>query len=114
MYVVTTKTKYKDEAGAFVKFISNEENSQAWFEKDQQLPVRKSILNGAKIYETLPNKLFMETLINWGQPRPQTPAFREYDQLVVTMHDDLSKGAPVAETVRATVPKIDAVLAKYQ
>jgi hypothetical protein len=55
----------------------------------------------------------METLVSWGQPRPQTPAFREYDQLMVTMLNDIAKGAPVADTVGATVPKVDAALAKY-
>jgi fructooligosaccharide transport system substrate-binding protein len=113
MYVITNKTKYKDEAGAFVKFISNEENSRHWFEKDLQLPVRKSVLSSAKVYESLPSKLFMETLLNWGQPRPQTPAFREYDQLLVAMLNDIAKGAPVDDMVRGTVPKIDAALAKY-
>lgn len=113
MYVIAERTKYRDEAGQFVKFISNEENSRYWFEKDQQLPARKSLYTDAKRYQTLPNKLFYETLINWGQPRPATPAFREYDQLIVTMFGDIAKGAPVADIVKATVPKVDAALQKY-
>jgi hypothetical protein len=68
----------------------------------------------AKIYGTLPNKLLMDTLATWGQPRPQTPAFREHDQLVVTVLNDIAKRAPVADTVGATVPKVDAALAKYR
>jgi ABC-type glycerol-3-phosphate transport system substrate-binding protein len=113
MYVISSKTPYRDEAGAFIKFISNEENSRFWFERETQLPVRKSLYKGAKIYEVLPNKLFAETFVSWAQPRPQTPGFREYDQLVVTMFNDLAKGAPVDKTVRATVTKIDEVLKKY-
>lgn len=46
-------------------------------------------------------------------PRPQTPAFHEYDDLLQTMFNDIATGAPVKSTVKATVPKVDAALKKY-
>jgi len=113
MYVVTSKSAHRDEAGAFVKFLCNEESSRFWFERDNQLPARRSLYKGAALYETLPGKLFHETFVNWAQPRPQTPAFREYDQLIVTMFNDIAKGAPVERMVRATVTKVDEALKKY-
>jgi maltose-binding protein MalE len=111
--VITTKSKYRDQAGAFIKFISNQENSQFWFDKDQQMPARKSILNNAALYQKLPNKLFQETLLNWGVARPQTPGFTEYDQVVTTMFDNIGKGASVSDTVKDAVTKVDQALAKY-
>lgn len=113
-YFITRDTENFEEAAMLVRWLVNEENSLLAFQQGQQLPVRKSILEQITDYEEYPQRIFLDTLNEWGQPRPITPGFREYSQAVGQMLSDIVLGAPVEERVDQAVQEIDRALAAYR
>jgi ABC-type glycerol-3-phosphate transport system substrate-binding protein len=113
-YYITRDTENFEEAAMLVRWLANEENSLLWVQEGQQLPVRKSVFEQITDYEEYPRRLFYETLTEWGEPRPQTPGFREYSQAVGQMLNDIVLGAPVEERVEQAVSEIDNALSAYR
>ena len=77
-------------------------------------PVRRSL---AAAYEAAKDPalgLNIDTLRKWGQARPATAGFSEYNTITAKMFADIANGAPVAETVRKAAQDVDAQLAKYK
>lgn len=113
-YFITRDTEHFEEAAMLVRWLVNEENSMLAFEQSEQLPVRKSIYEQITDYQDYPRRIFLDTLNEWGQPRPVTPGFREYSQAVGTMLSDIMLGAPVEERVEQAVQEIDNALSAYR
>ncbi|MEW6226561.1 MAG: extracellular solute-binding protein [Bacillota bacterium] len=115
MYTVTKQSKNKDLAGELVRLLTSPDTAARWFETCKQLPSRKSLYNQIDVYRTSPERrIFYETLVRWGHPRPQTPAFREYNEILGKAFADIAKGAPVKKTLDDAVRQIDRQLARYQ
>ena len=113
-YFITRDTENFEEAAMLVRWLVNEENTLLAFQQGQQLPARKSILEQITDYEEYPRRIFLDTLNEWGQPRPITPGFREYSQAVGTMLSDIMLGAPIEERVDQAVQEIDTALSSYR
>lgn len=110
---VSAKSKYKNQAVDFVKYITNPENATKLHLAVQQIPARRSVLDNVKTYESYPMKVYKESMKEWGEPRTQTVAFREYEDIMLKMLKDIILGANVEERVVLTVKDINAVLSKY-
>jgi len=110
---VSAKTKYPDEAAAFVMFATNPEQSKKYSDNYQSLPVRQSILDQQTFFEVYPQSIFAESLAVAGQPRPPTPAFTQYEQIVTTALGDIALGADPQETMDRAVAELDPILARY-
>lgn len=113
-YVVAAKTKNAKEARAFVRFAAGKEESLKQLQDTFRPPVRKSLVGQYEASKDPVLALNIDTLRKWGQARPATAGFSEYNTVTAKMFADLASGAPVADTVRKTAKDVDAQLAKYK
>lgn len=110
---VSAKTQYPDEAAAFVMFATNPEQSKKYSDNYQSLPVRQSVLDQQTFFNEYPQSIFADSLAQSGQPRPPTPAFTQYEQIVTTALGDIALGADAQETMDRAVAELDPILARY-
>ena len=113
-YVLSRDTENPAEAGMLIKYLASTDSALEWSNVGKQLPVRKSVYEQITDYNELPRSLFYQEMLEWGQPRPQTPGFREYSEVVTTGLRDIMLGASVEDTVAQMVADIDAALAAYR
>ena len=110
---VSAKTKHPDAAAAFVMFATNPEQSKKYSDNYKSLPVRQSILDQQTFFDEYPQSIFADSLAESGQPRPPTPAFTQYEQIVTTALGDIALGADAQETMDRAVAELDPILARY-
>lgn len=111
---ISAASKHKDEAATFIRFMTSKEQALKSHQGIGQLPARQSVLTASPQYQKYPGKLYLETLFQWGTPRPRTIAYSEYDAILLEAMRDIGQGANVRSTVEAAVRKMDAELAKYR
>ena len=97
-----------------IRWLVNAENSDYWFQQTHQTPARLSMYEGLTDYEELPRKIFFDELINWGQERPPSPAYREFSEIFIQGMGDIVRGADVEESVAQMVTDIDEALESYR
>jgi fructooligosaccharide transport system substrate-binding protein len=115
-YVVAAKTKHPKEAKAFVRFAVSKEQALIQAQDTFRPPARKSV---AELFAASASKepamlLNLDTIGKWGQARPATAGFSEYNTVTAKMFADLANGAPVEERVTQAAKEVDAQLAKYK
>jgi len=110
---VSRKTEHPDEAVQFVKFMTNTENSKYFYEGVLQLPARFSVFEQIDRYDDYPLKIFYDSMVEWGEPRPRMPAYREYESLVNDMLKNINLGEDVDKALDYTVKKINNILLRY-
>jgi fructooligosaccharide transport system substrate-binding protein len=113
-YVVAAKTRQARAARAFVRFAASREDSLRQLQDTFQPPVRKSLAGQYEASKDPVLLLNIDTLRKWGQSRPATAGFNEYNTITAKMFADIANGAPVADTVKKTAKDVDAQLAKYK
>src|SRR5581483_6539855 len=113
-FVVAAKTKKAKEAKAFVKFATSKEESLKQLQDTFRPPVRKSLAGQYEASKDPVLALNIDTLRKWGQARPATAGFSEYNTVTAKMLADIANGAPVADTVKKGAQDVDAQLAKYK
>ncbi len=110
---IMDKSQNQAAAVKFLKYVTSREALTEFHLGIGQLPPRKSIFESVDSYKNYPQKLFADSLMKWGVPRPQTPAYSEYENFMFLMLKDIILGADVKTTVADTVKKVDEVLKKY-
>lgn len=113
-YVVAAKTKNPSQAKAFVKFAISKEESLKVLDATYRPPARKSLAGQYPASKEPALALNIQTLAMWGQARPATPGFSEYNTVTAKLFADLANGANVADRVKETAKEVDAQLAKYK
>lgn len=113
-YVVAAKTKYAKEAKAFVRFATTKEQSLTFLQAVGRPAVRKSLADAYPATKEPALALNIDTLGKWGQARPATAGFSEYNAVTAKMFADIANGAPVAASVKQAAKDVDAQLAKYK
>lgn len=113
-WTVLKATKHPKEAAFFVKWMTDPEQAYKFWQISQQLPARKSVYERIAAYQEFPRDIFYKELLHWGQPRPQTPAFKVMEDILKTHLTNIAQGANVAEQMRRAVQLIDAELAQYR
>jgi ABC-type glycerol-3-phosphate transport system substrate-binding protein len=110
---VTTKSENKEVAVDFIKYITNPENAMKLHQAVQQIPNRISVFEDSEIYKEYPRKVFKDTSLEWGEPRPQTVGFREYEDIMFNVLKDIILGEDVEERATRGVSEIESELEKY-
>jgi ABC-type glycerol-3-phosphate transport system substrate-binding protein len=113
-YAVAAKTRHPKEAKAFVRFAVSKEQSLIQLQDTFRPPARKSLAGQYPASNEPALMLNIDTLRKWGQARPATAGFSEYNTVTAKMFADLANGAPVEERVREAAREVDAQLAKYK
>ena len=112
---VNPRTRHRKEALAFIDHFMSHDLQVLWFELRPYPPVLKSVWEKeAKRFETDMWKIVRYELEHTAVPRPATPGFREYEDILRTALRDITTGADVKATLTAAAQKIDRELEKYK
>ncbi|MCX7630983.1 MAG: sugar ABC transporter substrate-binding protein [Geminicoccaceae bacterium] len=112
---VNPRTRHPKEALAFIDHFMSHELQVLWFELRPYPPVLKSVWEKeAHRFETDMWRIVRYELEHTAVPRPATPGFREYEDILRTALRDITTGADVAKTLTAAAQRIDRELEKYK
>jgi ABC-type glycerol-3-phosphate transport system substrate-binding protein len=109
---VTAKSKFPDEAAKFAIGVSTGPIAAAWNKTSRSLPVMKSIAAEMPELKQYPLSLFEDELVRWGQPRPPSPHFAQYDKIVSDALRDIAYGADPKTRLDAAARALQPILAR--
>jgi len=112
--VVSANGKQVDEAKKFIQFLASPEGVLLYNEVTDMIPARQSLLDDLPAFQEYPSKIFVDEMVAWGVPRPETPGHAIYNSIFGKMMVDLAQGADIQSTVEAAVLEIDAQLEQYK
>jgi multiple sugar transport system substrate-binding protein len=112
---INPRSDHRREAVAFVKaFTSGKENAML-FDLTRRTPCRRSVYRQkAGEFSLAPWRIVLYELGNTAVPRPFTPGFREYENILQQALRDIQLGADVKSTLESAVTRIDRELLKYR
>jgi len=114
-FAINARTRNQAQTLTFLKELTTDELHAAWFKLRPYPPVLKSIWEReAATFDTPMWKVVRHELDNTAVPRPATPGFREYEDLVRVALRDIQTGADVKTTLTAAAQKIDREMQKYR
>jgi len=111
---VPANAAYADEAAQLVQSMVSKENSLILAKEQKAIPVRRSQLDQLDYLKEANFKIFVDTVAEWGTPRPLTPGYSEYDTVYSAMLTDIATGADIAAVVPKAVQQIETQLARYK
>ncbi|MCD6289990.1 MAG: sugar ABC transporter substrate-binding protein [Anaerolineae bacterium] len=114
-------TKKIDAATRWVRFVSTVPGAEKWWRTgSHDFPAQKSLLEKIKTdpqFEEWPWKAERiaadEATVN-PQPRPVTPGYLEYEEILGDTFSDIRNGADVKESLNTAVERIEAEMDKYR
>ncbi|KAA3644745.1 MAG: extracellular solute-binding protein [Chloroflexi bacterium] len=112
--VVSANGSQVEEAKAFMQFLASTEGVLAYNAATNMIPARISVLDQLDAFSEYPNKIFVDEMIAWGVPRPETPGHAIYNSIFGKMMVDIAQGADIQAAVEAAVLEIDAQLAQFE
>lgn len=116
---INKNSKNKEAAARLIKFLTLAEYNKDFFELDGHLPTNRKTLeyiqNSPK-YQAWPFNIF-DLLVyesaTTAVPRPASPGYLEYEQLLTNAFEDIRNGANPRQTLADTEVRIDRMLQKY-
>jgi ABC-type glycerol-3-phosphate transport system substrate-binding protein len=107
-----SKTQHLAQAVQFIKFISTPAQQEEMVTKTGYLPVISSLYQSDQILTTAPWNIFATQLDQWGEPRPVTPHYLQYSQVVTNALRDIADGSAPAARLNQAVQQLDQLLAQ--
>jgi multiple sugar transport system substrate-binding protein len=83
------------------------------YEITNYLPARKSTYTLYNIFNTYPMNIFAEQLFTTASPRPRTPAYLEYEEILREAYSNVINGADAAAELNRAAMLIEKVLQRY-
>lgn len=118
---VNASSQHPEAAAEFVRWLTIGDGASLWWSKDSyELPAQKAFLASFSTEPEFqkPPLSYLATAADEATvnpvPRPVTPGYLEYEQLLKTAFDDIRKGADPKEALDTAVTRITAEMAKYQ
>lgn len=112
---INPRTRNKAETAKFVQFMTSPETQLAWFKLRPYVPVRRDIWEKLpEVFNTDAWKIVRHEVDNTAVPRPATPGWREYEDLLRQTLRDMQSGGDVKAMLTDTAAKIDRQLVKYK
>ena len=112
---VNPRTQHKAEVFRFIKFMTGPEAQLMWFKLRPYVPVRRDVWDKLpEVFATPTWQIIRYEVDNTAIPRPATPGFREYEDLLRQTLRDMQTGGDVRAMLTETAGKIDRALAKYR
>jgi len=109
---VSANTEHPEAAAKFAIDLGIGEEGLAWVASNRSFPSITSAESEFDYLDELPLSVLNEQLVQWGQPRPPSTHFVEYDQLVSEGLRNIAFGADPSSELEDTVEKVDAALAR--
>jgi multiple sugar transport system substrate-binding protein len=108
-------TKHPDLAAALLKAYTDVEPAKRNYKIMNYMPVRVSTFKAfPETFSVSPNNLFYGEILQTAVPRPRTPGYREYEDLLRQAFANIRQGADADKEMNATVEKINAQLRRYK
>ncbi len=112
---INPRSKYIKEASEVIKFMTSDEQMVSFFKIRGYPPVKKTVYAALPdVFNTDMWKIVQFELDNTAYPRPFTPGYREYEDLLLKALKDIQQGANVKTRLAEAAVAIDAELAKYK
>ena len=111
---VSATTEHPDLAAAVVMFASSPSNQQKFYETAGAMGVLKSVLANTPDYQEWPQKIFVDELVEWGQPRPPSPVFAQYDDIMTRAIHDVALGTDVQTRMDKAAEEMNDVLSRFE
>lgn len=112
-------SKHRAEAFKFIQYLTTTPGNIKWFKNDGHISPNKDtleyIMNEPKYNEwpmDIYNLVIYETK-NTANPRPVTPGYLEYEQILNTAFEDIRNGYGVEDVLSNAAKKIDRLMIKY-
>ena len=109
---VTAKSAHKDEAAKFVIAMSSGPLAENLARTTHILPVMKSLYAKFPELGDYPYNIFAQELTQWGQPRPPSPRFAQYDKITSDALRDIAYGADPKTRLDQAVRTLQPILAR--
>ena len=109
---VMAKGKNPDEAAKFVIDVSTGKIATDYNRVARALPTLRSIAAAMTELQTYPLSIFLEEVQRWGQPRPPSPHFAQYDKIVSDALRDIAYGADPKTRLDAAARSLQPILAR--
>jgi multiple sugar transport system substrate-binding protein len=112
---VNARTDRKADAEAFVRFMMRTDTQRLWLKVRPYPPVLKQVWELEQAQFSTPGWLIVQhELANTAVPRPRTPGWREYEDILRVAIRDIQTGAPVPQRLADAAQRIDRELQKYR
>lgn len=107
---IGAKTTHVKQALQFINFVSSPAQQTKMVTKTGYLPVIASLYKTDKALDTAPWDIFVNELAEWGAPRPVTPHYLQFSQIVTNAMRDIADGSSVAGRLNQAVQQLDPLL----
>ncbi|HSB79528.1 MAG TPA: sugar ABC transporter substrate-binding protein [Candidatus Methylomirabilis sp.] len=112
---VFSGTKHPDFAVALLKAYTDPEAAKRNYRIMNYMPVRETTFRAfPETFTVAPNNLFYSEMVQTAIPRPRTPAYREYEDLLRQAFANIRQGSDASKEMNAAVEKINAQLRRYK
>jgi multiple sugar transport system substrate-binding protein len=112
---VNAKTTQKEAATVFVNDMLSDDINVLWFKLRPYVPTLNAVWDReAASFNSDLWKIAKYDVQNTAIPRPATPGFREYEDIVRVSLRDIQSGSAVQPSLTAAAQKIDREVAKYK
>ena len=109
---VSAKSAHKDEAAHFVVAMSTGPIAEDLARTTHILPALKSLYPKLPELNEYPYDIFAQELTRWGEPRPPSPHFAQYDKIVSDALRDIAYGADPKTRLDQAVRTLQPILAR--
>ncbi|HEY7139463.1 MAG TPA: sugar ABC transporter substrate-binding protein [Methylomirabilota bacterium] len=112
---VFSGTKRPDLAVALLRAYTDLEPAKRNYKIMNYMPVRESTFKAfPETFTVMPNLLFYREMVTTALPRPRTPAYREYEDILRQAFANVRQGGDADKEMNAAVDKIDSQLRRYR
>lgn len=117
---VNINTQHPEAATRFVHWLTTGAGAEAWYRASGEFPAQKSVL--ALVYEDPAYQegkmVYYKVAANEAtvnpQPRPLTPGYLEYEEILDDAFSDIRNGTDVLEALNTAVERITREMEKYR
>jgi ABC-type glycerol-3-phosphate transport system substrate-binding protein len=109
---VMAKSTSPDEAAKFVIDVSTGKIAADYLRAARSLPALKSLAAGMPELQSYPLSVFADEIGAWGQPRPPSAHFAQYDKVVTDALRDIAYGADPKARLDAAARTLQPILAR--
>lgn len=116
---INPNSQFIDEAVAFVRWASSVEGGRVWREIHDSWPAQQPLLD--EIFSDpanadWPNRAYAIAAgeAQYATPRPLTPGYLEYEEILSDAFEDIRNGSDAAESLTAAADRIEREMAKYR
>jgi ABC-type glycerol-3-phosphate transport system substrate-binding protein len=114
---VSKNSEHKEAAAEFVEFLTLHEGNRIYFEADRNLPANRITLAYAEeLAEEHGDNVLALAIYesqNTAEPRPSTPGYLEWEEIVARAFEDVRNGADPQQALDRAAMQIDRALARY-